>query len=113
MPQLFETRPVARSRHALVISAVLVTLLACYFAAAQQLTLSDALARVATVDPSVAANAAQLEAANAAITQADTRPRDVIGVDIEDFAGTGPYSPIDLSQTTAWYERTWERGGKR
>lgn len=41
------------------------------------------------------------------------RPRDVIGVDVEDFAGTGPYSPIDRSQTTAWYERTWERGGKR
>lgn len=113
MPQLFETRPVARSRHALVISAVLITLLACDFAAAQQLTLSDALARVATVDPSVAANAAQLEAANAAITQADIRPRDMIGVDVEDFAGSGPYSPIDRSQTTAWYERTWERGSKR
>src|SRR3546814_10439656 len=45
--------------------------------------------------------------------QADVRPRDVIGVDVEDFAGTGPYSPTDRSQTTAWYERTWERGGKR
>ncbi|WP_235600801.1 MULTISPECIES: TolC family protein [Sphingobium] len=82
-------------------------------ASAQNLTLSDALARVASGDPVVAATAAQLQAANAAIAQADVRPRDVIGVDVEDFAGTGPYSPIDRSQTTAWYERTWERGGKR
>lgn len=80
---------------------------------AQDLTLSGALSRVASGDPAVAANAARLQAANAAIAQADVRPRDVIGVDIEDFAGTGPYSPVDRSQTTAWYERTFERGAKR
>ncbi|MFC3098393.1 TolC family protein [Alteraurantiacibacter palmitatis] len=82
-------------------------------AQAQNLTLSDALSRVAAGDPAVAANAARLEAADAAIAQADVRPRDVVGVDVEDFMGTGPYSPIDRSQATAWYERTWERGGKR
>jgi cobalt-zinc-cadmium efflux system outer membrane protein len=80
---------------------------------AQDLTLSDALSRVATGDPAVAANAARLDAADAAITQADVRPRDVVGVDAEDFTGTGPYSPFERSQTTGWYERTWERGGKR
>ncbi|MBB6192328.1 cobalt-zinc-cadmium efflux system outer membrane protein [Sphingobium wenxiniae] len=61
----------------------------------------------------MAANAARLQAAEAGINQADVRPRDVVGIDVEDFAGTGPYSPIERSQTTAWYERTWERGGKR
>src|SRR3546814_1947187 len=79
----------------------------------QDLTLADALSRVARGDPSIAVGAAQQQAAEASIRQADVRPRDVIGVDVEDFAGTGPYSPIDRSQTTAWYERTWERGGKR
>ncbi|MBB5684948.1 cobalt-zinc-cadmium efflux system outer membrane protein [Sphingobium boeckii] len=75
--------------------------------------MTDALSRVASVDPSIAVRAAQQQAAEASIRQADVRPRDLIGVDAEDFAGTGPYSPVDRSQTTAWYERTWERGGKR
>src|SRR3546814_18522395 len=61
----------------------------------------------------MAVGAAQQQAAETSMRQADVRPRAVIGVDVEDFAGTGPYSPIDRSQTTAWYERTWERGGKR
>ncbi|MEQ8312298.1 MAG: TolC family protein [Sphingopyxis sp.] len=82
-------------------------------ALAQNLTLEAALARVATSDPVLAANAARLDAADAAIQQANVRPRDVIGVDFEEFAGTGPYSPLSQPQTTGWYERTWERGGKR
>lgn len=106
-------RPSARLRRALAIGAALVALSAPSIGAAQELSLSDALSRVATGDPTVAANAARLQAAEAAVTQADVRPRDVIGVDVEDFAGTGSYSPIERSQTTAWYERTWERGGKR
>jgi cobalt-zinc-cadmium efflux system outer membrane protein len=100
-------------RRALAIGAALAALSAPSIGAAQTLSLSDALSRVASGDPSVAANAARLRAADAAITQADVRPRDVVGVDVEDFAGTGPYSPLERSQTTAWYERTWERGGKR
>ncbi|MDT7529989.1 TolC family protein [Sphingopyxis sp. SE2] len=80
---------------------------------AQNLSLDEALSRVATRDPAIAASAARLEAADAAILQADVRPRDVVGADFEDFAGTGPYSPLNRSQTTGWYERTWERGGKR
>lgn len=82
-------------------------------AAAQNLGLDEALSRVATSDPAIAANAARLEAADAGILQADVGPRDVVGADFEDFAGTGPYSPLNRSQTTGWYERTWERGGKR
>lgn len=80
---------------------------------AQNLSLDEALSRVATSDPAIAANAARIEAADAAILQADVGPRDVVGADFEDFAGTGPYSPLDRQQTTGWYERTWERGGKR
>jgi cobalt-zinc-cadmium efflux system outer membrane protein len=82
-------------------------------AAAAELTLADALGRVVTADPSITAAAARLQAAGAAVRQAGVRPRDTVGVDLEDFAGTGRYPPIDRSQTTAWYERTFERGGKR
>lgn len=113
MYSTFVARPRARVRRALAIGAALVALCAPSSGAAQELSLPDALSRVANGDPIVAANAARLQAAEAGITQADVRPRDVIGVEIEDFAGTGPYSPIERSQTTAWYERTWERGGKR
>ncbi len=98
---------------ALAVGSALSLLFASQTAVAQDLTLADALSRVARGDPSIAVGAAQQQAAEASIRQADVRPRDVIGVDVEDFAGTGPYSPIDRSQTTAWYERTWERGGKR
>ena len=82
-------------------------------ASAQTLTLNDAFARVLASDPSVAANAASRQVAGAAITQAEARPRDTVGVELEDFAGTGAYSPFERSQATAWYERTWESGGKR
>ena len=80
---------------------------------AQGITLADALSRAMVADPVVQANNAHLQAAKAAIDQADIRPRDSVGVDIEDFVGTGPYSSLSRSQTTGWYERTWEGGGKR
>ncbi|RJG54511.1 TolC family protein [Sphingobium terrigena] len=81
--------------------------------AAQGLSLTDALSRVAQADPGVAVTAAQRDAATAAMRQAEVRPQDVVTVDLEDLARTGPYTPIASTQTTAWYERTWERGGKR
>lgn len=96
-----------------LIGAALVFSLFALNAHAEDLTLSEILSRAAHSDPTIAANAARLAAANAGIVEASVRPRDTIGVDVEDFAGTGAYSPVDRSQTTAWYERTWERGGKR
>lgn len=113
MLSILVARRPARLRRALAIGAALAVLSVPSIGAAQTLSLSDALSRVAAGDPSVAANAARLRAADAAILQADVRPRDVVGVDAEDFVGTGPYSPVGRSQTTAWYERTLERGGKR
>ena len=89
------------------------TALASLPVAAETLTLGNALSRVARSDPSVAVGEARLRAAQSSVRQAGVRPNDVVGVDVEDFAGTGPYSPVDRAQTTAWYERTWERGGKR
>lgn len=100
------------ARRAMLCGSVLLVLVA-QPASAQTLVLDEALSRVATSDPAIAANAARVEAADAAILQADVRPRDVVGIDFEDFAGTGPYSPLNRSQATGWYERTWERGGKR
>lgn len=112
MFSLHRARPGAHAiRRALLCGGIL--LAAAQPASAQNLSLDEALSRVATSDPVITANASRLDAADAAIMQADVRPRDVAGIDFEDFAGTGPYSPLDRPQTTGWYERTWERGGKR
>src|SRR3546814_4515362 len=67
---------------ALVVGSALSLLFAVPSALAQNLTLSDALSRVASGDPTIAVSAAQRQAAEAAIRQADVRPRDVIGVDV-------------------------------
>ena len=96
-----------------LVGSVLITILNCQIAVAQPLTLSDALSRSATFDPAARASAARLEAAEASIRQADVGPRPVIGAELEDVAGTGPYAPVDRAQSTVYYERTWERGGKR
>jgi cobalt-zinc-cadmium efflux system outer membrane protein len=82
-------------------------------AAAQSMSLKDVLARTATADPSARANAARMEAAGAVVRSAEFGPRPRVGIDLEDFAGTGPYRGADTSQTTAYYEQVWERGGKR
>ena len=96
-----------------LVGSALITILNCQIAAAQPLTLSDALSRSAIFDPAAKASAARLEAAEAGIRQADVGPRPVIGAELEDIAGTGAYAPVDRAQSTIYYERTWERGGKR
>jgi cobalt-zinc-cadmium efflux system outer membrane protein len=112
----FDYRARTRTRRFTVlapISAALSFMLAAGVAHAEPLTLEEVLSRTLSGSPAVQFNAAHLGASNASITEARARPRGAIGVDIEDFAGTGPYSGVDGSQTSAWYERTWERGGKR
>lgn len=93
--------------------AVIPLVLSAQAASAQGITLSEALSRVATTNPTLQVNAARLDAADAAVAIAGVRPRDSVGIEVEDFAGTGTYGPLEQQQTTAWYERTWERGGKR
>ena len=94
--------------------ALAAALIASSAASAQQtLTLADALNRAAAADPAAPGNLARIQAAEAGVRQADVRPNPVIGVDVEDVAGTGPYSLLDRSQTTVYYEQSIERGGKR
>ncbi|MEZ5784736.1 MAG: TolC family protein [Rhizobiaceae bacterium] len=109
----YSGRSYARLIRLPLLGAVIALSLSTQTAWAKELTLGEILAHAVHSDPAIAANAARLDAANAGVLAADVRPRDTIGVDVEDFAGTGAYSPVDRSQTTAWYERTWERGGKR
>ncbi|WP_297511059.1 TolC family protein [uncultured Caulobacter sp.] len=82
-------------------------------ASAEPLGLSDALSRAAKADPARPALAARLQAAEAGVRQAAVRPNPVIGVEVEDLAGSGSYSLVDRAQATLYYQQSQERGGKR
>ncbi len=75
--------------------------------------LNEALRRAAAYDPATPATAARIAAANAALRQAGVRPNPTLGVDLENFAGTGDRSLLDQSEATLYYQQTVERGGKR
>lgn len=93
--------------------ATALALAASTSALAEPLSLSDALSRAAKADPARPALQSRLSAAEAGVRQANVRPNPVIGIDIEDTAGTGAYSMIDRTQATVYYEQSQERGGKR
>lgn len=80
---------------------------------AQSLPLSQALARAAQADPTRPALEARLKAADAGARQAGVRVNPVVGVELEDLTGTGPYSLVDRAQATVYYQQSLERGGKR
>jgi cobalt-zinc-cadmium efflux system outer membrane protein len=94
-------------------------LLAATFAAlpllahAEPLPLSQALTRALRADPTRLAFTARQDAARAAERQASRKPNPTLGLEVEDFAGTGAYGLIDRTQATVSYQQIEERGGKR
>jgi cobalt-zinc-cadmium efflux system outer membrane protein len=109
----FHRRAGLRAARSLQVGAALLFLTASPQALAQALGLHQILERAAQADPGMAVVAAQVEAAEAGVRQAGVRPNDVIALDAENFVGTGPYGPANMSESTVWYERTWERASKR
>ncbi|MET0239948.1 MAG: TolC family protein [Sphingobium sp.] len=109
----FDGRAHRRARRTLAHGVALAMLAMGGQAFGQTLALDDILAKAASGDPTVAVTAAHVGAAEAGVRQAGVRPTPGIAVDLENFAGTGQYGPVNMSESTAWYERTWERGGKR
>jgi cobalt-zinc-cadmium efflux system outer membrane protein len=77
------------------------------------LDLFEALSRAGAADPAVAAADARLAAAEANIRQAGVKPNPSIGLEFENFAGTGSFSILDRTESTLSYQQTLERGGKR
>ena len=108
MPALHQGRAL-RSWLLATALALATPILAC----ADPLTLPEALSRAAKADPSRPALAARLDAAEAGARQAAVRPNPVVGVEVEDLAGSGSYSLIDRAQATVYYQQSHERGGKR
>lgn len=83
------------------------------FAATDRVTLSEALARTLGNDPSISAAGARRDAADANIRQSDTSPNPSIGVDVENFGGSGDRRGFSDAETTLSYQQPIELGGKR
>ncbi|MFZ5684646.1 TolC family protein [Phenylobacterium sp.] len=77
------------------------------------LDLADALARAGGADPGLAGWTARDLAAEAGVRQAGVKPNPSLGLEVENFAGSGARSLLDRSETTLSYQQTLERGGKR
>ncbi len=80
-------------------------------AATGRLTLTEALRRAD--DPSVSAADARIDAADANIRQSRKRPNPSLGVEVENFGGSGETRGFSDVETTLSYEQPVELGGKR
>lgn len=94
-------------------SAVVAVLVAPGGAHAQALSLHDVLARAAAQDPTRPAAEARTQAAEATARQAGVKPIPTLGVDVENFAGTGERELFEETESTLYLQQTFERGGKR
>lgn len=101
----------ARSRLAATAVAALLALPAGAYA--QPFSLTDALMRAAGQDLTRPVTEARLQAAEAGARQAAVRPNPSVGLDVENFAGTGDRNTVEDTETTLYWQQTLERGGKR
>lgn len=82
-------------------------------ATAVPLSFEQAAARLSVEAPALKAADAGRRAAEAGLRDADRRPNPTAEVEVENFAGTGPYRGINGAELTALIELPIERGGKR
>ena len=77
------------------------------------LTLDQALEEAAARSPAIVAARAEVEAARARLRQAGVRFNPELSVDVENFAGTGPYSGLSGTETTISINQRLDLGGRR
>ena len=82
-------------------------------ASAAPMSFEEAAARVAAEAPALKAADAGRRAAEAGLRDADRRPNPTAELEVENFAGTGPYRGFDGTEVTALIEQPIELGGKR
>jgi outer membrane protein, heavy metal efflux system len=80
---------------------------------AQQFSLAEALRRADAHNPSLLARVYDGRAAEALIDQAAVRPNPVLGIEAENFAGTGALRGADGLETSVQVSQAFERGDKR
>jgi cobalt-zinc-cadmium efflux system outer membrane protein len=77
------------------------------------LTLAQALDTALKNNPELAASRYELTVAQARVMQAYKRPNPELGLELEDFAGSGDTSGVDALQSTLAFSQVVELGGKR
>jgi len=82
-------------------------------AAASDLTLSDALSRTLKSNPDLQRYEYQRQAAEALTLQAEFSSNPRVGLEVENFAGSGENSGLDNAQMTLSFSQVIELGGKR
>lgn len=82
-------------------------------ALAEPITLAAALDQANATSPRIAVSEARVRAAEALARQAGLRPNPEASIEVENFAGTGPYSGLSASEVTLGFSQQVERGGKR
>lgn len=97
-------------RAALLAGALIATSGAAW---AEPVTLPEALDQAAGNSPRLAQARAQAEAAEARARQAGVSPNPEISLEVENFAGTGPYRNVRSAETTLALSQRLELGGKR
>lgn len=93
--------------------AAALSVLAPTRAVAEPITLAEALARATSTSPTLAAAKADVAAAIGRAQQAGFRPNPELGLEVENFAGTGAFSGIDDAESTLSVGQRFELGGKR
>lgn len=78
-----------------------------------RLTLSQALDEAEARSPALAAARAEVDAARGRLRQARFRFNPVLNVEVENFAGTGPYSGFNGTETTVSVNQRLDIGGRR
>lgn len=81
--------------------------------AAETLRLEQAIARALAADPTLRAEAAELEAVRARAQREALATPFTVGADLENVAGTGALSGFDSAESTLRISRVLELGGKR
>jgi len=97
--------------HALLLAGALVIQAGPVWA--EPVTLDDALRKGREVSPRISRAEAELRAADARALQAGLRPNPEIGVEVENFSGTGPYRSFRQSEVTVAVNQEFELGGER
>lgn len=80
---------------------------------AEPVTLDAALAQGEQASPRVVRAQAQVRAAEARAVRAGLRPAPEVALEVENFAGTGPYDFLRQTETTLSVSQEFEFGGER
>ncbi|QTC92111.1 TolC family protein [Brevundimonas goettingensis] len=113
MPSPNRRLPHPAAGAAAITLAAILAMLAPGSAFAEPVTLAEALSRAAASSPTLAAAEADVAAAVGRAQQAGFRPNPELGLEIENFAGTGGFSGVDDAESTLSVGQRFELGGKR